>query len=66
MGLDWQDYVEFDERYLRPSEVEMLIGDPTKAREKLGWEPKTDFDELVRIMVDADLAEEDQLHRIVE
>ena len=66
VGLDWQEYVEFDERYLRPSEVDELIGDATKAKEKLGWEPKTSFDELVQIMVDADLEKEDQLHRVVE
>lgn len=65
VGLDWQDYVEFDERYLRPSEVDLLIGDPSKAKEKLGWRPKTSFDELVRIMVDSDLKSEDQLHRVV-
>jgi GDPmannose 4,6-dehydratase len=53
--LDWRDFVEFDERYLRPSEVDSLLGDATKAREKLGWEPKTSFDELVKMMVDADI-----------
>jgi GDPmannose 4,6-dehydratase len=56
--LDWKDYVEFDERYLRPSEVDLLIGDPSKARTKLGWKPTTGFDELVKIMVDADIAAE--------
>lgn len=56
--LDWKDYVEFDERYLRPSEVDLLIGDPSKARAKLGWKPTTGFDELVKIMVDADIAAE--------
>lgn len=48
--------VEIDPRYFRPTEVDLLIGDPTKAREKLGWVPKTSFSELVRIMVEADLA----------
>ena len=52
--LDWQDYVTFDERYLRPAEVDLLIGDYSKAKEKLGWEPKVRFQELVRMMVDAD------------
>ncbi len=52
--LQWRDYVATDSRYLRPSEVDLLLGDATKAREKLGWEPVTSFDELVRIMVDAD------------
>ena len=56
--LDWKDYVEFDERYLRPSEVDLLIGDASKARTKLGWKPTTSFDELVKIMVDADIAAE--------
>jgi GDPmannose 4,6-dehydratase len=55
VNLDWQDYVEFDERYLRPAEVELLIGDPTKAKEKLGWEPSVTFEQLVQIMVEADL-----------
>jgi GDPmannose 4,6-dehydratase len=56
VGLDWQGYVEFDPRYLRPSEVDTLLGDPGKAREKLGWRAKTTFDELVKMMVDADIA----------
>jgi GDPmannose 4,6-dehydratase len=54
--LKWQDHVEFDPRYLRPSEVDALQGDPTKAREKLGWRPKTTFEELVKMMVDSDIA----------
>lgn len=58
VGLDWKKYVEFDARYLRPSEVPILQGDPSKARTKLGWKPKTTFDELVKLMVDADLAAE--------
>jgi GDPmannose 4,6-dehydratase len=57
VGLDWQKYVEFDERYLRPAEVDLLIGDASKAHKKLGWKPKTSFDELVKIMVEADLKE---------
>ena len=55
VNLDWQDYVEFDERYLRPAEVDLLIGDSTKAREKLGWTPSITFPELVELMVQADL-----------
>jgi GDPmannose 4,6-dehydratase len=55
VGLDWEKYVAFDERYLRPAEVDLLLGDSTKARTKLGWRPKVDFDALVRMMVDADM-----------
>ncbi len=54
-GMDWQEYVEIDPRYFRPTEVDYLLADPTKAREKLGWEPKITWKELARIMVDADL-----------
>ena len=56
LGLEWQKYVEHDERYERPAEVELLIGDPAKAKRQLGWEPKVKFAELVQIMVDADVA----------
>jgi GDPmannose 4,6-dehydratase len=52
--LDWHDYVKIDERYFRPSEVDQLLGDASKAREKLGWEPSVRFPELVRMMVDHD------------
>ncbi|MBW4423350.1 MAG: GDP-mannose 4,6-dehydratase [Nostoc desertorum CM1-VF14] len=55
VNLNWEDYVEFDERYLRPSEVELLIGDSTKARQNLGWTPSVTFEELVSLMVEADL-----------
>ncbi len=55
VNLDWKNYVEFDERYLRPAEVDLLIGDPTKAKQKLGWEPSVTFEGLVHLMVDADL-----------
>jgi GDPmannose 4,6-dehydratase len=62
VGLEWEPHVEIDPRYFRPSEVDVLLGDPSKAREKLGWEPRVGFEELVRIMVDADMAAlEDQL-----
>lgn len=54
-GLNWEDYVEFDERYVRPAEVDLLIGDATKAKEKLGWSPKTSFKELAELMTDADI-----------
>jgi GDPmannose 4,6-dehydratase len=55
VNLKWEDYVEFDERYLRPAEVELLIGDPAKARQKLNWQPSVTFKELVQLMVEADL-----------
>jgi len=56
VGLDWEKYVKFDERYLRPTEVDALIGDATKAEAKLGWKATVDTAELARIMVDADVA----------
>ncbi|MFQ3627258.1 MAG: GDP-mannose 4,6-dehydratase [Cyanobacteriota bacterium] len=55
VNLNWQDYVEFDERYLRPAEVDLLIGDPSKAKAKLGWQPSVSFEQLVYLMVEADL-----------
>ena len=55
VGLDWQEYVECDSRYLRPSEVDQLLGDASKARRELGWEPKVKFKDLVAMMVDADI-----------
>lgn len=54
-GLDWHDHVAFDPRYLRPTEVDALIGDPSKAREKLGWKANIDARQLARLMVDADI-----------
>ncbi len=56
VDLDWKQFVKHDDRYERPAEVELLIGDPAKAKKLLDWEPKVRFAELVRIMVDADLA----------
>ena len=56
VGLDPDKYVEIDESFLRPAEVDHLIGDASKAREKLGWEPQTSFEEMIRLMVDSDLA----------
>ena len=62
LGIDWPSVVEFDQRYQRPAEVDALCGDATKARERLGWTPTVTFDELVRIMVDADVQQlDDQL-----
>jgi len=56
LGLDWHKHVEIDPRYFRPSEVDLLLGDATKARSVLGWAPKVSFQDLVRMMVDNDLA----------
>lgn len=64
VGLQWEDYVEIDPRYYRPTEVDLLIGDYSKAKEKLGWEPRTSFEDLVRIMVTSDLAAEGVADRI--
>jgi GDPmannose 4,6-dehydratase len=58
---DWADKVHQDPRFFRPAEVDLLIGDPTKAKEKLGWELKVGFEELVRMMVESDLAEQKEL-----
>ena len=55
LGLDYQDYVEIDPRYYRPAEVELLLGSSEKARSKLGWKPKTSFDQLVDMMVAGDM-----------
>jgi GDPmannose 4,6-dehydratase len=56
VGLDWHDYVKFEPRFLRPAEVDLLIGDYSKAKKSLGWEPKTRMKALAELMVDADLA----------
>src|SRR5262249_53073388 len=55
LDLDWQKYVKHDQRYERPAEVDLLIGNPAKARKQLGWEPRVRFKELVKIMVEYDL-----------
>ena len=55
IGRDWRDHVEIDPKFFRPAEVDLLLGDPSKAREKLGWRPRVTFRELVRMMVEADL-----------
>ena len=57
VGLNWEKYVKIDPRYFRPTEVEELIADPSKARKMLGWNPKIKFNELIKIMVDADMRE---------
>ena len=58
IGVDWRDFVVIDERYFRPAEVDLLLGDATKVRQKLGWHPRTSFEELVLIMLRADLEEQ--------
>ena len=55
---DWRRYVESDQRFMRPAEVDILTGDATKARQRLGWKPKVSFPELVKMMVEADLVSE--------
>jgi GDPmannose 4,6-dehydratase len=64
LDLDWKQFVEIDPRYFRPAEVDLLVGDASKARRKLGWEPKITFKELVRTMVDADLADLKRAHNL--
>jgi GDPmannose 4,6-dehydratase len=65
VDLDWRDYVKLDEKYLRPAEVDLLIGDASKARQAFGWKPKVTFKELVRLMVDADIAMVNNIQREV-
>jgi GDPmannose 4,6-dehydratase len=65
VNLDWHDYVKVDPKYLRPAEVDVLIGDASKAKQKLGWAPRTTFKELVRLMVAADLSLASQPEREV-
>ena len=55
VGLNYADYVMQDERFMRPAEVDLLVGDPAKARKTLGWEPAVGFAELIAMMVDADM-----------
>ena len=64
-GLDWREHVEIDPRYLRPAEVDSLIGDASLAKERLGWEPRTSMEALARIMVDADLQALDRVGETV-
>lgn len=66
VGLDWKEFVRHDQRYERPAEVDLLIGDATKAKKILNWEPQVRFEELVRIMVDADLALIESQHQTVK
>ena len=63
LDLDWQKYVEIDPRYFRPTEVDFLLGDASKAKKQLNWEPKVSFKQLAQMMVDSDLkiAEKEKL-----
>lgn len=65
LDLDWEDYVEYDKTYERPAEVDLLVGNASKAREKLGWHPQVKFEGLIRLMTDSDLdlAREEKAHR---
>ena len=56
LNLDWEDYVKVDEKLIRPAEVDLLVGDASRADEILGWKPKVGFEDLVKMMVDADMA----------
>jgi len=65
VGLDWEQYVVQDQRFFRPAEVDLLVGNPTKAHTKLGWKARTSFADLVRLMVDADLALLERMPRLL-
>ena len=65
VGLDWEQYVVQDQRFFRPAEVDLLVGNPTKANTKLGWKARTSFADLVRLMVDADLALLERMPRLL-
>jgi GDPmannose 4,6-dehydratase len=58
VNLDWQKYVEFDQQFMRPAEVDLLVADPAKAKKVLGWEPKTSFEKMIEIMVQEDIKRE--------
>jgi GDPmannose 4,6-dehydratase len=64
VGLEWQNYVVQDERYMRPAEVDLLIGDPSKAKNKLNWQPKVTFEQLIEMMVQSDLEQLKSEHRM--
>jgi GDPmannose 4,6-dehydratase len=64
LSLDWEKYVAVDPQFYRPAEVDLLVSDPTRAREELGWEPEVSFEGLVQMMVDADMAHLKQVHHL--
>ena len=59
VGLNYEDYVVIDPQFIRPAEVDLLLGNPAKAREKMGWKPEVSFEQLVAMMVDADMKRQD-------
>jgi GDPmannose 4,6-dehydratase len=63
VGLDYKEFVEIDPRYYRPTEVDYLLGDPSKAERQLGWKPRTSFKELIRLMMEADMELADRERR---
>ena len=62
VGLEWEKYVKVDPAFIRPAEVDLLVGDPAKAKKVLGWEPEVTFEQMIRMMVDADLARLSNAH----
>ena len=64
LDLNWEDHVVVDPKFYRPAEVDLLVSDPAKAREELGWEPEVSFAELIQMMVDADMAHLKQVHSL--
>jgi GDPmannose 4,6-dehydratase len=64
VGLNWRDYVVQDPRFMRPAEVDLLVADPSKAHRVLGWKPEVSFEQLIGMMVDADLALLKRLHNL--
>ena len=65
-NLNWEEYVVTSEKYFRPNEVDYLLGDPTKAKTKLNWEPKVSFENLVKLMVDFDMKEAEREKVLIE
>jgi GDPmannose 4,6-dehydratase len=63
LGLDWEKYIKIDTKLFRPADVDYLLGDPKKAKAKLGWQAKVTFEELVKMMVDYDLQLNQRYHR---
>jgi GDPmannose 4,6-dehydratase len=64
LDLDWEEYVVSASEFYRPAEVDLLVSDPSRARAQLGWEPEVSFQDLIKMMVDADLAQLRQVHHL--